>query len=129
MEELVVIGIYATFGDCEDVRARLRYEGVPDGDIVLRVLKRIEAKQPQPSPDDKFPDIVFGTERAHRYAALIRNGESAVCVRAHSGEEAEIAMNTMRQFAPLDLELVNLEEEAAALRQAEAIDTSGRGLI
>jgi hypothetical protein len=130
MPDQVVIGVFPTLGDAEDVRTRLVYEGVPGVDIAIRVLKAVEEKHKTLAPkrEENFIDWIFGTDLPEKYVRLIRNGETAVCVRARTAEEAEVATNTMRQFAPLDVDCVTPGEEAAALDAAKAIDASDRGV-
>jgi hypothetical protein len=130
MPDQVVIGVYPTLGDAEDVRTRLVYEGVPAADIAIKVLRKVEEKPDTLAPkrEENFIDWIFGTDLPEKYMNLIRNGETAICVRARTAGEAEIATNTMRQFAPLDVDCVSPAAEAAALDAARTIDTSGRGV-
>ena len=115
MAERIVIGLFDAIGTAEDVRNRLRYEGVPDADIALRVYKQVEPMPPSMAAEtSKFAiDILFSTTLREKYAPLIHNGETAVCVRAQSEEEAEIAVNTIRQFAPLEIDRLDPAEERA----------------
>ena len=113
MAERIVIGLFDALGTAEDVRNRLVYEGVGEADIGLRVLKQAE---PLPSSMEvetsKFAiDLLFTTTLREKYAPLIHNGETAVCVRAHSDEERETAINTMRQFAPIEVDCLDPAEE------------------
>jgi hypothetical protein len=113
MAERIVIGLFDAVGTAEDVRNRLIYEGVAEGDIALRVLKQTEPMPPSMAPEtSKFAvDIIFSTTVREKYAPLIHNGETAVCVHAHSEEEAETAINTMRQFAPIEVDRLDPAEE------------------
>ncbi len=122
MAEQIVIGLFDGLGTADDVRNRLVYEGVPEADIALRVLKQVEPMPPSMAPEtSKFAvDILFSTTVREKYAPLIRNGETAVCVRAHSEEEAETAINTMRQFAPIEVDRLEPSEEEALLQEKAA---------
>jgi hypothetical protein len=121
MAAKIVIGLFEALGTAEDVRNRLKYEGVPDGDIALRVLRQAEPMPPSMAPEtSKFAvDILFSTTVREKYAPLIRNGETAVCVRAATPDEAETAINTMRQFAPLEIDCLDPAEEPAFVAEQE----------
>ena len=122
MAERIVVGLFEAIGTAEDVRNRLIYEGVSDADIGLRVLKEVEPLPPSMAPEtSKFAvDILFSTTVNEKYAPLIHNGETAVCVHAQSDEEAETAINTMRQFAPIEVDRLALPEEEEALLKEKA---------
>ncbi len=122
MAEQIVIGLFDGLGTADDVRNRLVYEGVPEADIALRVLKQVEPMPPSMAPEtSKFAiDVLFSTTVREKYAPPIRNGETAVCVRAHSEEEAETAINTMRQFAPIEVDRLEPPEEEALLQEKAA---------
>ncbi len=127
MPEAMVIGLFDTLGDADDVRNRLKREGVPEGDIHLRLLREIEPLPPSMAAEseENFIDWFFGTTVAPRYATMVHNGETAVCVEVHSDEEAEIAVNTMRQFAPIDVGVVSSAEEKNVLRAAQEAGPPG----
>ena len=124
MAERIVIGLFEAIGTAEDVRNRLIYEGVPDADIALRVLTQAEPMPPSMAVEtSKFGvDMLFSTTVREKYAPLIHNGETAVCVHAQSDAELETAINTMRQFAPLEVDCLDPSEEHAfvAEHQREA---------
>jgi hypothetical protein len=115
MAERIVVGLFDAIGTAEDVHNRLVYEGVPDADIGVRVLKQVEPLPASMAPEtSKFAvDILFSTTVSEKYAPLIHNGETAVCVHAQSEEEAEVAINTMRQFAPIEVDCLDPAEERA----------------
>jgi hypothetical protein len=122
MAERIVIGLFDAIGTAEDVRNRLIYEGVPEADIGLRVLKQVEPLPSSMAPEtSKFAvDILFSTTISEKYAPLIHNGETAVCVRAQSDEELETAINTMRQFAPIEVDRLAPADEEALLQEKAA---------
>jgi hypothetical protein len=119
MAARIVIGLFDAIGTAEDVRHRLIYEGVSDADIGLRVLKEVEPMPPSMAPEtSKFAvDILFSTTISEKYAPLIHNGETAVCVHAQSDEEAETAINTMRQFAPIEVDCLDPAEEPSFIAE------------
>lgn len=126
MAERIVVGLFDAIGTAEDVRNRLIYEGVSDADIGLRVLKGVEPLPPSMAPEtSKFAiDILFSTTINEKYAPLIHNGETAVCVHAQSDEEAETALNTMRQFAPIEVDCLDpAEEPSFVAERAKAAKT------
>jgi hypothetical protein len=119
MAARIVIGLFDAIGTAEDVHHRLIYEGVSDADIGLRVLKEVEPMPPSMAPEtSKFAvDILFSTTISEKYAPLIHNGETAVCVHAQSDEEAETAINTMRQFAPIEVDCLDPAEEPSFIAE------------
>lgn len=127
MAEEIVIGLFGTFGDAEDVRHRLQYEGVPAADIEVRILRKVEYHPESMAPhrEESFIDWIFGTDLPEKYVTLVRNGETAVCVRAHSQHEADIAANTMHQFAPIDVDIVRPGEQGEILRREQAAGGTG----
>ena len=122
MAERIVIGLFDAIGTAEDVRNRLIYEGVPDADIALRVLRQTEPMPPSMVVEtSKFAvDILFSTTVREKYAPLVHNGETAVCVHAQSDAELETAINTMRQFAPIEVDRLALTEAEEALLKEKA---------
>lgn len=127
MPEQIVIGLFPSLGNAEDVRNRLKYEGVAEDKIALKVLKPVEPRPRSLAPDrqENFLDRIFGTDLPEKYVKLVRNGETAVCVRVSSDAEYEVAANTMRQYAPLHIELVAPDEKAQLLEEERRSDTSG----
>lgn len=122
MADEMVVGLFEAIGTAEDVRNRLIYEGVPAGDIELRVLKIVEPLPPSMAAETHAYaiDPFYSTTLWEKYRPRIRNGETAVLVRIHSDEEADIAINTMRQFAPMEVDRISLAEEASLLRDKAA---------
>ena len=122
MVEQMVVGLFEAIGTAEDVRNRLIYEGTPASDIELRVLRTVE---PLP-PSMDLEGHAFGIETFYRsntwerYRLLIHNGETAVLVRIRSEEELEVAVNTMRQYAPIEIDRVAPGEEVSLLRERAA---------
>jgi len=96
----------------EDACNRLKTEGVPAGDIVLKVLKEIG-----PIPSTMEPELEAGflgpvilASFRESFAHFIRNGETLVCVQALTDERIEAAVDTLKQYAPLEVKVVPSEE-------------------
>lgn len=123
MVEQMVVGLFEAVGTAEDVRNRLIYEGVPASDVELRVLRKVE---PLP-PSLDLEGHAFGIETFYRskawerYRLLIRNGETAVLVRIRSEDELETTVNTMRQYAPIEIDRVAPGEEEPLLRERAVV--------
>src|SRR5579885_611683 len=123
----IAIGLFRTLGDAEDVRNRLLYEGVAAADIELRVLGKSAAIPPELTPQtmESFVDWLFGGALPEKYGILVTNGETAVCVRTRSEEDFDIAADTMRQYAPLDIDRVSPPDEEAFLADQQKSGRSG----
>jgi hypothetical protein len=59
--------------------------------------------------------LVLGDVR-HTFAPFIRNGETAVFVRTHSEDEVDLAVATIRQYAPIKIRVVGAGEGAPLSR-------------
>ena len=109
----VVVGVFQSEGIAEDARNRLKTEGVPCGDVVLKVLKEIG-----PIPSTMQPDleasflgpVILGNFR-ESFAHYSRNGETLVCVQASTEERVELAVGTLKQYAPIEVKVVAATEE------------------
>ena len=107
-----VVGLFQSQGIAEDACNRLIYEGVP-AEYVSQLLLHETA----PLPGAMTPEIealsvdplVVGNVR-ESYAPFIRNGETAVFVRAHSEDEVDLAIGTIRQYAPIKIKVVTPSE-------------------
>jgi hypothetical protein len=123
----VVIGLYYTSGNAEDVVHRLRYEGVAEADIALRQLRRNDPLPPTmaTSPEGYRSDLFWGRLVLKKFGERIGDGETAVCVHAQSSDESRIAVDIMRQYQPIDIERVSPEEEEQFLREAQATPAPG----
>jgi len=110
-----VVGLFPSKGIAEDACNRLRTEGVPALDISLLVLRQT-APLPATVADElealSVDPLVVGNVR-ESFAPHIRNGETAVFVRAHSEADVELAAGTIRQYAPIRIEVGWVEESTA----------------
>ena len=108
MASRIVVGVFESEGIAEDARNRLTTEGVPAGDIVLKVLKEIgpipEVMEPELDVGFLGP-VILGNFR-ESFARYIRNGETLVCIQASSDEQVELAVDTLKQYAPLEVKIV-----------------------
>lgn len=105
MAATFVVGLFQSKGIAEDACNRLKTEGMPSRNVALQVLHELA-----PTPDVVTPElaalaidpIVFGDVRK-TYAPFVRNGETAVFVRTHDESEIDLAVDTIRQYAPLNI--------------------------
>ena len=112
MAARIVVGVFQSEGIAEDARNRLKTEGVPDGDIALKVLKEIG-----PTPEVMEPELdagflgpmMLGNFRQD-FAHYIRNGETLLCVQALTDERVELAADTLKQYAPIEVKVVTAGE-------------------
>ena len=108
MASQMVVGLFESEGIAEDARNRLKTEGVPASDIFLKVLQKIG-----PIPSTMEPEleagflgpIILGNFR-ESFAHYIRNGETLVCVQTLTDERVELAVDTLKQYAPLEVKVV-----------------------
>ena len=108
MASRLVVGVFESEGIAEDARNRLKTEGVPASDIVLKVLKEIgpipQVMKPELEADFLGP-VILGNFRED-FAHHIHNGETLVCVQAPTDERVELAVDTLKQYAPLEVKVV-----------------------
>jgi hypothetical protein len=114
-----VIGLFPSKGIAEDACNRLRHEGVPEQHISLMLLHETaepvpQAVRPELAALSVDPLIVGDARRS--FVRFIRNGETAVFVRAHSDDEAEIAVGTLRQYAPIRIRVAAAQAGAVTAR-------------
>ena len=117
MAARLVIGLFESEGIAEDACNRLKTEGVPPGDIVLKVLSKIG-----PIPSTMEPEleaaflspVILGNFR-DSFAHFIRNGETLVCVRAPTDERVELSVGTLKQYAPLQVGVAAAADDPGAL--------------
>jgi len=105
MAARLVIGLFESKGIAEDACNRLKTEGVPASEIALKVLSAIG-----PIPSTMEPEleaaflspVILGNFR-DSFAPYIRNGETIVCVQALTDERVELAVDTLKLYAPLQV--------------------------
>jgi len=107
MTSKIVVGLFESEGTAEDARNRLKTEGVPASDIVLKVLKEIGPipSTMEPELDASFlGPVILGNFR-ESFATYIRNGETLVCVLASTVELVESVVDTLKQYAPVEVKV------------------------
>ena len=115
MAHKFVVGLFESRGIAEDAVNRLKTEGVPAHDIALELLH-----QTAPLPESvkagldalTVDPFVWG-DVVNTYAEYIRNGETAVFVRADTEDAIELAVDTIRQYSPMKIRVVAPHEGAA----------------
>jgi hypothetical protein len=114
MTARIVIGLFESSGIAKDARDRLRTEGVADNAIAVRVLKEIgpvpSTMEPELAAFDVDPMVVGNVRET--YAQFIHNGETVVLVRAADEKEVGFAIQTLRQFAPVAVDVLNPAPQA-----------------
>ena len=109
----LVVGLLHSSGIAEDAVHRLITEGVAPRNIAHRVLKEVSPIPPALEPELaalEVDPLVIGNAR-QTFARFIRNGETAVFVQAQTDEEVEFAATTIKQYAPITIEVVPLLED------------------
>lgn len=108
MAARIVVGVFESEGIAEDARNRLQTEGVPPGDLVLKVLKEIGPVPAvmEPELDAGFLGPMMLGNFRQDFAHYIRNGETLLCVSAPTDERVELAVDTLKQYAPIEVKVV-----------------------
>lgn len=114
MAQKIVVGLFESKGIAEDARNRLVTDGTLPGDIGVVLLR-----ETAPLPSHMEPEmaalevdpLVLGDVR-ETFAPYIRNGETAVLVRAATEVEVDAIIDTMRQYAPLQITVTPSETTA-----------------
>src|SRR6186997_556700 len=112
MPARLVIGLFHSSGIAEDAVHRLITEGVAPQNIAHRVLKEVGPIPPILQPELaalEVDPLVIGNAR-ETFARFIRNGETAVFVRALSDEQVEFATDVLKLYLPITIEVVPLTE-------------------
>ncbi len=101
----IVIGLFESKGIAEDACNRLKTEGIPASDIDLKVLR-----ERGPVPSTMQPELqasflsplILGNFR-NSFMSYITNGETIVCVLAPADDRLELAVDTLKQYEPLQV--------------------------
>jgi len=107
-----VVGLFESKGIAEDACNRLRTEGVAAQDISLLLLRETARLPATVEPEIEalsVDPLVLGNVR-ETFASYIRNGETAVFVRTDSEDEIDLAVGTIKQFAPMRIQVTWAEE-------------------
>jgi len=111
MTTRIVVGLFESVGDARDVCNRLHTEGVSEDNYAHTQLKEIDLVASTSEPGLAVLSIdamVFGNIR-DTFAKFIRNGETAVLVRAESDADATYASDVLRLFTPIAIEVFEFE--------------------
>jgi hypothetical protein len=109
----LVVGLFHSGGIALDAVHRLVTEGVAPQEIARKVLKEVGPLPPTVEVELAALDVdpmVVGNAR-QSFAQYIRNGETAVFVRALTDEQVELATDVLKQYLPITIEVVPLAEE------------------
>jgi len=110
-----VVGLFESKGIAEDAVNRLKTEGVPAQHVSLLLLHETAsvpaAVEPELAALSVDPMVVGDVRES--YAPYIRNGETAVFVRAHVEDEIDLAVATIKLYAPIRIRVVTAGEGAA----------------
>jgi hypothetical protein len=108
MSAQIVVGVFESRGFAQDARNRLHTEGVAESEMWIVVLREIG---PLPSTSESElaamsvdPLILGDVEK--NYAHYIRNGETAVLVRAETEADVQFAIDVMALYDPLAVEIL-----------------------
>jgi hypothetical protein len=113
MSPRLVVGLFRSSGIAEDARNRLKTEGVAGSEIALKILKPAAPLHPTATPELEalsVDPLTFGNVQ-EMFARFVGNGETVVCVRAASDEEAEFAAETLRQYDPIAINVLPFSSE------------------
>jgi hypothetical protein len=127
MAAQIVVGLFGALGTAEDARNRLRTVGFAEKHVALRLLREISPRPPTMDPEtsDFAIDVIFRTTVPGDELRSVYNGETALCVRVDSDADAENAIDTMRQYAPLKIERLEPAAAAAFLRELLSRPSAG----
>jgi hypothetical protein len=110
-----VVGLFESRGIAEDAVNRLKYESVPATNVFVLLMHETTAGVPAAMTPElaalEVDPFVVGNVR-ETYAPFIRNGETAVFVRAHTEDEVDVAVATIRLYAPIKIKVVASGEGA-----------------
>jgi len=110
MASRLVVGLFHSSGIALDAVHRLITEGIVPQEIAHRVLKEVAPIPPTVAPELAALDVdpfMLGNAR-QSFAQYIRNGETAVFVRAQTDEQVEFATDVLKQYLPITMEVVPL---------------------
>jgi hypothetical protein len=118
--ERVVVGVFEDKGTAEHACGRLTQEGIPETDVVLRLLKQVSAAPTTTNLERETlsvdPFFWFVGDVRNDYARLIHNGETAVSVLAGSDARIDRAVEIMQWYRPVHIEVISRSVEGKVLR-------------
>jgi hypothetical protein len=109
----ILVGVFESQGIAEDARNRLKTEGAPAGDIVLKVLKEIglipSTMEPELEASFLGP-VILGNFR-ESFAHYIRNGQTLVRIQVPTDARVELVVDTLKLYAPIEVKVVPAAED------------------
>lgn len=126
MSEWIVVGLYGGRGTAEDARNRLKTEGFAASDLELRTLREV-GPMPQTmaaETADFAIDLFYSNTLPREELKLIHNGETVVSVRTRSAEDARAAILALRQYAPLEIRILEAPAAGGPWREVEQPGTA-----
>lgn len=112
MASRIVVGLFESEGIAEDARNRPKTKGVSANELGLTVLSKIGPMPSTMGPELDAPclnSFILGNIR-DSFSPCIRNGETIVCVQTLTDERAELAVDTLGQYAPLAVGVFTFRE-------------------
>ena len=112
MASRLVVGLFHSSGIALDAVHRLITEGLTPQNIAHRVLKQVGPVLPTLQPELaalEVDPLVIGNAR-QSFARFIRNGETAVLVRALDDEQVGFATDVLKLYLPIAIEVAVLAE-------------------
>jgi hypothetical protein len=120
MAHQFVVGLFESKGIAEDACNRLKYEGVPPENISLLLLHEVASPVPATVTPElealSVDPLVVGDVR-ETYAPFIRNGETALFVKAPSEADVDFAADIIKLYAPIKIRVVAAGEGARLSRE------------
>lgn len=119
MAHQFVVGLFESKGIAEDALNRLKYEGVPAENISLLLLHQFASPVPAamtPELEGLSVDPMIVGDVRETYAPFIRNGETALFVKAPSEAEVDFAAEIIKLYAPIKIRVVAAGEGAPLSR-------------
>jgi hypothetical protein len=120
MAHQFVVGLFESRGIAEDAFNRLKTEGVPAANISLLLLHQFASPVPAAMTPElealAVDPLIIGDVR-ESYAPFIRNGETALFVRALSEADIDFAADIIKLYAPLRIRVVAAGEGAPISRE------------
>src|SRR5262249_60402973 len=110
----LLVGLLGARGPAGAGFTRLQREGVPADHISLLLMHERTAVPAAVTPELAALEVdpfIVGNVR-ETYAPFIHNGETAVFVRAHTEDEVDLAVATIRQYMPIKIKVVGGGEGA-----------------
>lgn len=120
MAQQFVVGLFESKGIAEDACNRLKHEGVAAQNLSLLLLHEFASPVPRamtPELEGLSVDPMIVGDVRETYAPFIRNGETALFVKASSEAEVDFAADVIKLYAPIRIRVVAAGEGAPISRE------------